>query len=186
MVAGSSGRMVYGRDLVTVFPAVEIVEHDGRMGLDVSSRYGDEFQEALRKSKKKFMKVVMMAPEAPATEKQNRLFHGLLGLRFKARLHSFGSYDEMRNSVKYRYGVCHYYEITKDGKYQTWVKSFTPRTPGTEVVESGTALVSWSDYNRKARTQTIKGLIAEMEEEGILSSSFATEYLEIINGVNHD
>lgn len=142
-----------------IFPAAEV--KDGK--IKVSGRYQAQWAEAMEKwDKKGYVQVILKAPESPATEAQNRMFHGLLGLYWKSGIHSFDTYEDMRNTVKKRFGVAKYMSIDS---------------------EQYLYLVSWADYTKKDRMRCIDGLIADMEQTGILSSRFAEEYLEIVNGV---
>lgn len=163
-------------EMTDIFPAAEVV--DGK--INVSKRYQEQWLEAMKRWEKKgFVQVILKAPEAPATIAQNNFFHAMLALWWKSRSHSFNTYDDMRETVKYRHGVMKKYIIGPEGYRLT--------KPGEviqeEVWESGTILISWSKYTRKQRTQCIDGLIAEMEQGGILESKYKDEYLEILNGV---
>ncbi len=150
--------------IMNKFPAVQVVRKaDGRRGLDVSTRYHDEWEAALDGWEKKgFVQVILKAPESPATQAQNNMFHALLGLWWKSGQHSFNGYDEMRNTVKARHGLSTVVEV--DGTEYLYLKS-------------------WANYTKKARTQAIKGVISEMEQNGILDCGCTDEYQEIINGV---
>lgn len=150
---------------MNIFPAVQIQGRPGRRGIDVSTRYGDEFQDALTHHAEKhggFCQVIIKAPTSPATAAQNNFFHALLGVYYKSGIHSYVSYDDMRETIKTRYGVVK--DIQIEG-------------------EEYRIIASWAKYNKGQRTRCIEGLISEMEQSGILDSACSAEYLEIINGV---
>lgn len=165
---------------MTTFPAVQVSKKDHRWGIDVSARYPEEWKQVMEQiGDGKYCQIVIKAPEKPSTEKQNRLFHGLLGLYFKSGVHSYESYDMMRDTVKYRYGVSHYYVIFSNGNYKIVEDPMEFANRG-DVANSGLILVSWSKYNRKQRTEAIKGLVAEMETAGIMQTHYAQQFREML------
>jgi len=114
------------------------------------------------------------------SERQNRMFHGLLSLWWRSRLSSYDTYDEMRTSIKARYGVIRYLLVQGDKWRSLTDKDSTEHLGGWKFPW----LVSWADYSREQRRKTIDGLIADMEASGILSlsASYRDEFLDITNG----
>jgi hypothetical protein len=166
---------------VDIFPAVKVRKRtDGRLALDVSDRYPDLWIEAMKRwAKKGYVQVILKAPESPATIEQNSFWHALLAVWWKSRVHSFNTYDEMRDAMKYRYGVVKRIAFTPDG---TW-RELTSRDELRPGESEAPYLVSWSKYKKAQRSRVIEGTIAEMEQNGILDCESTNEYLEIINGV---
>ena len=148
-----------------IFPACHIIENKGKLGIDVASRYGQEFQEDLKTFKGHYVQVILKKPDKPATEAQNNVFHALLGLYFKSGLHSASGYDDLRATIKIRYGWVFDYDIEGE-KYKV--------------------VVSWAKYTREWRIRAIDGLISEMEQSGILGSTYHDEYQEIRQGMQNE
>jgi len=118
------------------------------------------------------------------SDRQNRMFHGLLSLWWRSRLSSYDTYDEMRTSIKARYGVIRYLLVQGDKWRPLAISEPAERYKG-QVVPW---LVSWSEYTRDQRRKVIDGLIADMEASGILSlsASYRDEFISMTSGGGPD
>jgi len=145
-----------------IFPAAQIVEKDGRIGIDVASRYGQEWIDALKTFKSGFVQVILKRPTKAKTEAQRAAFHALLSLYFKSGLHSSDSFDRLKVDLKIRYGWIFAYEV--DG-------------------ENYQVIVSTEKYTSEWYSRLIDGTISEMEQAGIMGSRYANEYQEIRQGM---
>ena len=148
-----------------IFPACQIVESDGRLGIDVASRYGQEWTDALKAFKTGFVQVILKRPTKAKTEAQRSAFHALLALYFKSGLHSSESFERLKIDLKIRYGWKFDYEY-EGVKYPV--------------------LVSTEKYTMKWYSRLIDGTISEMEQSGIMTSRYKVEYQEILEGLNEN
>ena len=148
-----------------IFPACHIIENKGKLGIDVASRYGQEFQEALKSFKGEYIQVILKKPSKAKSEAQRATFHALHGLYFKSGLHSSRDYPSLKIDLKIRYGWVFDYEF--EGK-------FLP------------VIVSTEKYTMAWYSRLIDGTISEMEQSGILGSTYHDEYQEIRQGMQSD
>lgn len=125
---------------------------------NIKSSFRDLFNKAqeMLNEKKKF-RVVIMTEENFKTQKQNKLFHSLLGCFESSKMHSFADYDDLRRYYKRRAGLIKRY--------------------GDIVIES-----SWSDVKKNLATETIDSLIADMKFAGVNTPKFE----EILKGINDE
>jgi hypothetical protein len=150
---------------MTIFRGCKVIEKDGKLGIDISSRYPEEFQEALRSFKDGFVQVVLKRPSKSKTEAQRKTFHALYRLYYKSGLHSSKSYDALKVDLKVRYGWVFDYDV--DG-------------------ETYRVVVSTEKYTMEWYSRLIDGTISEMEQSGILVSQYANEYQEIRRGMESE
>ena len=149
--------------MTKTFRACEIIERNGKLGIDLSSRYPDEFQEALRSFKDGFVQVGLKRPSKSKSEAQRSTFHALYSLYFKSGLHSSDSYDTLKVDLKIRYG---------------WV--FNYKVEG----EIYRVVVSTEKYTMEWYSKLIDGTISEMEQSGILGSKYYEDYQKIRSGMD--
>jgi hypothetical protein len=129
-------------------------------------------------------------PSATGTERQNKVFHALVGEYFRSGCHSYParSYDEFRNHIKKNLGAGFesYVYIAESPDGFTWgeTKHFKDIPANVALDKNGKKLIkgklkSWADYTKKERTETIDKLIAEMIQAGVNTKKFN----EILNGM---
>lgn len=148
-----------------IFPACQIVEADGRLGIDVASRYGQEWTDALKTFKTGFVQVILKRPTKAKTEAQRSAFHALLALYFKSGLHSSESFERLKVDLKIRYGWIFNYDMAGE-TYQV--------------------IVSTEKYTMEWYSRLIDGTISEMEQSGIISSRYGGEFREIVEGMQSE
>ena len=126
------------------------------------------------------------------TLQQNSLFHALLGVFYKSGCYSYpvNSYIEFRNYVKEHLGAgvkrYVFIEQTKNGMKKGQCKNKENIPANIAIDETGEKmlwkeLLSWSDYSRKQRKETIDRLISEMLQVGINTPKFN----EILQGLEN-
>lgn len=101
----------------------------------------------------------LMGKEAYKSNKQNRLFHGLLQCFFSSGCSSFDNFDELRNYYKRIAGL---------------VKCI-----GGKIIES-----SWGDVTASNARITIDMLLRDMDMSGVIGSPQGKKYEEILKGIN--
>lgn len=92
------------------------------------------------------------------SNKQNNLFHSLLECFWESGCSSFGDYDDLRNYYKRIAGLV--------------------KKQGSVVVES-----SWSDAKKEQARTAIDMCIRDMDFSGVMGSSKASKYTEILKGI---
>jgi hypothetical protein len=92
------------------------------------------------------------------SNKQNNLFHSLLECFWESGCSSFGNYDDLRNYYKRIAGLV--------------------KKQGSVVVES-----SWSDAKKEQARTAIDMCIRDMDFSGVMGSSKASKYTEILKGI---
>jgi hypothetical protein len=146
-----------------IFPAVPIIKKGDKVGLNVSGRYQELWNETLKKlDKYGYAKVTIEKPDSPATEKQNKTFHALIGELYISGLHSFSSYESLKIFCKTCALTQCYKEIEINGKSILDVKS-------------------WSKFTKKERASAIDFTINECIQVGLNTKKFN----EIIEGLNN-
>lgn len=149
-----------------IFPACKIVKKaGGLLGIDVTSHYREEFQEALNSFKGETVQLILKRPSKAKTEAQRKAFHSLWRLYFKSGLHSSDSLQRLKIDLKISYG---------------WVEMYESKGKTYEVI------VGTENYTREWYSRIIDGTISEMEQSGILGSKYYNEYQEIRQGMGND
>ena len=101
----------------------------------------------------------LVGRETYKSNKQNRLFHGLLQCFFASGCASFDSFDELRNYYKRIAGLV--------------------KKTGSKIIES-----SWGDASASQARIAIDMMLRDMDMSGVSGSSQSEKYEEILKGIN--
>jgi len=137
---------------------------DGRYRLTMPPDKQAEKDEVLKQAVEKYngyCHVEISKVRKPRSIEANALFHSLLSEYYISGCHSSITWDDLKITLKYRYGVVKQYEV--DGNTLTDV-------------------VSTSKYNTAEFSPLIDGTIKEMLLTGVSSKKFT----EILEGINYD
>jgi len=124
-------------------------------------------------------------PASEGTGQQNKYFHKLLMLYFNSGAYSYPAktVEELKNHVKARLGAGAeiYIYIDTNGKKQR-----SKELPDNVMEHNGERyiwqkLLSWADYSKKQRRETIHNLVQEMITVGINSREFDSILEEMEN-----
>jgi hypothetical protein len=124
------------------------------------------------------------------TNAQNAAYHALLAEYFRSGLFSYPAknVDELHNYIKKNLGLGFesyvYVEERENGLFRGEVKSLDDLPSGVAKDGDGKKMVwgrlkSWSKYGKRARRETMEGLIAEMDTAGVRTK----KYFEILDGM---
>lgn len=157
---------------------VSITLNRNNLTFPVEQRYKYQldllYQRADEKSKG-YITMTLSLPKKNGTDSQSRTFHALLNEYYISGLHSYASYEDMRDSFKLKAGGAKEYVYLKDGKQHTCKKlDDIPRSCQFIGIPK-----SWLDLIREERATAIKLLIAEGYEAGMNSNHWE----EIISGM---
>jgi hypothetical protein len=142
-----------------IFPACQVIKKGDRLGIDVATRYGEEFQAALKKQKG-YVQVILKKPSKSRTVLQNSTYRSLWSLYYISGLHSCSSEDELHANLRGKYGVEVVYNILGVDK---------------------TVLPSTTSYDTNQMSDLISGTMLEMEMNGILTlDKYGEKYMDIV------
>ncbi|MDH4127356.1 MAG: hypothetical protein OEV44_01285 [Spirochaetota bacterium] len=173
-----------------VFPAVEVKydENKNIIGLDITSRYKEEFYKAIKANNSAgFVSVTIDKPIKPATLEQNKTFHALLSCYWSSGCCNEVDYDVMRDKMK----MCRGLQAVKSvialyfvnniiiQKHFKRIDDIEPNAVGIVYIAK-----SWTDMNRKERSKAIDFLISEMMQTDVHLSKSATAFNKIMEGIN--
>jgi hypothetical protein len=129
-------------------------------------------------------------PADSGTNAQNAAYWALLSEYFRSGLFSYPvkNIEELHSHIKKNLGLGFesyvYVEEKGNGLFRGEVKSLDEVPPGVAKDGDGKKMVwgrlkSWSKYGKKARRETMEGLIAEMDMAGVRTK----KYFEILSGM---
>jgi hypothetical protein len=124
------------------------------------------------------------------TNAQNAAYWALLSVYFRSGLFSYPArnIEELHNHIKKNLGLGFesyvYVEQKENGFFRGEAKSLDELPPGVARDGDGKKMVwgrlkSWSKYGKRARRETMEGLIAEMDMAGVRTK----KYFEILDGM---
>ena len=127
-----------------------------------------------------YITVALTLPKKNGTDAQNRTFHALLNEFYISGLHSYKSYEDMRDNFKLRGGGAkeYLYILLENGFYRQHTCKLLDDIPNGCVWCK--IPKSWTEFTREERTITIQLLITEGNEAGMNSNHWD----EIIEGMN--
>jgi len=134
---------------------------------------------------------IMKGIDAYKSDKQNRTFHKLLELFWDSAYSSYLCYDSMRRKFKEIAGLVkiEYRNnfISDEGKLMIWnaikglALSKDDRKGAIELLRGRIEKEgSWADATQKKATRTIKMILEEMDESGVIGSKVGKEYGEVL------
>lgn len=139
---------------------------DGHYSLTIPEDKQAEKDEVLKQAVDKyngFCHVKIEKVHKPKSIEANALFHGLLTEYYKSGLHSCGSWQELKDLLKYQFGVTlHKITLPDDNKY--------------------VVLKSEGDYTMAELSALIDGTIKDMLIKGVDSKKF----FEILKGIDYE
>lgn len=100
----------------------------------------------------------LMSEQSYKTQKQNNLFHSLLGCFWESGVSSFGDYDELRQYYKRVAGL-----VKKRGNF---------------LVEA-----SWADASKEQAKTAIDMCKRDMDGSGVIGTHMAAKYEAILRGI---
>jgi len=158
--------------------AISITLDRKDLSFPIEQRYKYQLDLLFKRADKKsngFVTIELSLPKRIGTDSQNKAFHALLNEYYISGLHSYASYEDMRDSFKLKAGGAKEYIYLENGKQHT-CKQFDDIPKGCQHIGIPK---SWLDLIREERTMAIKLLIAEGYEAGMNSAHWE----EIISGM---
>lgn len=139
---------------------------EGRYSLTIPPDKQDEKLAVLKEAVEKYngyCHVEISRVHRPKSVEANALFHALLTEYYESGCHSVTTWQELKDTLKYRYGAGFLHMLEVDGERYGILKSE-------------------ADYNTAELSGLIDGTISEMKQTGVQTQKFE----EILEGIEDD